>query len=98
MPGKGTIMSQTYYERQSRLIMLIKEALIRGEMTASEVVAALRKIGFCESNAVNRAREWKAQGIIVLPETDREKKRRFREKESLEKYIERLRHGKKEKI
>jgi len=87
MPDKGRIMSQTYYERQSKLIELYKESFYRNDMSANDTVMAMRTIGFSETMAVNRVREWAALSVTYEPETDKVKKHRRRLQASLEKYV-----------
>jgi len=95
MPDKGNIMSQTFYERQSKMLKLIQEAFIREEMNVKETVAALRMIGFSQIVATNRVNEWKAHGKTYEQETEKEKKRRQKEQISLEMYLLRTRIGQK---
>ena len=95
MPDKGTAMSQTYYEKQGKIIKLYQEAFGRNEMTAKEAVVALRMIGFSETMAAGRVNEWAAQSSEQVPETDKEKKHRQKEIISLEKYMLRTKLGKK---
>jgi len=87
MPDKGRIMSQTYYERQSKLIELYKEAFRRKETCENDTVMALRTIGFSELMAANRVREWAVLSDTYEQETDKAKKRRHRQQASLEKYV-----------
>ena len=87
MPDKGRIMSQTYYERQSKLIELYKEAFLRKETSENDTVMALRTIGFSALMAANRVREWAASSDTYEPDTDKAKKHRHRQKASLEKYV-----------
>jgi hypothetical protein len=95
MLDKGKIMSQTYYEKQSKLLALFKESFIRKEMDAIEAVKALRTIGFGETIAANRVNEWAALNSTVSPETNRAKNQRLKQQASLEKYVLRMRLGKK---
>jgi len=95
MPDKGKIMSQTFYERQSKLLNLYKELFVRKEMNDAEVVTALKMIGFSEKIAANRARDWTALNITVEPETERIKNRRIKERSSLEKYVQKMLLGRK---
>jgi len=95
MPDKGRIMSQTYYERQSKLIELYKECIIKKEMKASEAVMALRLIGFSESMASSRVREWTARGNTDEIETSKTSNQRLKQIISLEKYMLRMGLGKK---
>ena len=94
MPDKGNVMSQTHYERQSKLLKLIQESFDREEMTVKEAVTALRLIGFSETVAANRVNDWKLQFNGLVPETEREKRRRLKEQASLEKHLLRERFGK----
>jgi len=94
MPDKGKTMSQTYYERQSKLLNLYKESFIREGINADEVIVALRMIGFSNTIAVNRVNEWAALIGTAVPETDKEKKQRQKQQASLEKYIHKMRLGK----
>jgi len=87
MPDKGRIMSQTYYERQSKLIELYKEAFIRKETNENDTVISLRTIGFSELMAANRVREWAVLSNTYEPETDKSNKRRRKLQDSLEKYV-----------
>jgi len=87
MPDKGRIISQTFYEKQSKLIKLYKESFLRKEMDVNEAITSLRVIGFSEKMADNKVREW-----VVLPnenkfETERAVKQRFKQQDSLEKYV-----------
>jgi len=95
MPDKGNAMSQTYYEKQGKIIKLYQEAFGRNEMTAKEAVVALRMIGFSETMAARHVNEWAAQFGEQVPETEKEKKRRLKEKASLEKYLLRMKLGNK---
>ena len=95
MPDKGKTMSQAYYEKQSKLINLYQELVTRKEMNTKEAVTALRMIGFSETMAAKRVSKWSTQFNNPVPETDKEKKRRLQEKASLEKYILRMKLGKK---
>ena len=95
MPDKGKIMSQTYYEKQDRLIKLYHEAFSEKEMDDKETVTALRKFGFSETMAVRLVSKWTIQIDDQLPKTNREKKRRIKERASLEKYTLRMNLGKK---
>jgi len=87
VPDKGKIMSQVYYERQSRLIELYKESFSRKEMTANDTVMALRMIGFSESMASSRVCEWAALSGNNESETEKAKKIRRKQQDSLEKYV-----------
>ena len=95
MPDKGTAMSQTYYEKRSKLITLYQESIGRKEMTVKEAVAALKMVGFSETMAARLVNEWSVQASAQAPETERDKKRRLKEKASLEKYMLRTILGKK---
>ncbi|MCL2273270.1 MAG: hypothetical protein FWC19_10760 [Treponema sp.] len=95
MPDKGRIMSQTYYERQSKLIELYKECIIKKEMKASEAVMALKLIGFSESMALSRVRDWASQSNTNITETSNITNQRLKKKISLEKYMLRMELGKK---
>ncbi|MDR0456226.1 MAG: hypothetical protein LBH20_06045 [Treponema sp.] len=95
MADKGKIMSQTYYERQSRLLNLYQESFTRKEMNANEAVIALRMIGFSGTIAANRVRDWEEHINTVLPETDKARKQRLKQQASLEKYVLQVRLGKK---
>ena len=95
MPDKGKAMSQVYYERQSKLIKLYQDFFDRKEMKVKEAVTALRMIGFSETMAARRVGEWSAQFSNPAPETERDKKRRIKEQASLEKYLLRMKLGKK---
>jgi hypothetical protein len=95
MADKGKIMSQTFYERQSKLLVLYQEAVARKEMNENEAKIALRMIGFSETIAANRAREWAKLSDIFEPETERVKKRRLLQMASLERYTLQMRLGKK---
>jgi len=94
MPDKGEVMSQTYYEKQSKLLKVIQESFKREEMTVIETISSLRKMGFSESVAISRVNEWKIQRGNLEPETEKDKKRRLKEKASLENYVNRMRLGK----
>jgi len=95
MPDKGRIMSQTYYERQSKLIELYKKCIIKKEMKANEAVMALRLIGFSESMASSRVCEWAAQSNTNITETSKTANQRLKQRVSLEKYMLRMGLGKK---
>jgi hypothetical protein len=95
MPDKGKIMSQTYYERQGKLLNLYKELFARNEMSDNETVIALRMIGFSESIATNRVREWAVLINTIEPETERAKKQRAKQRASLESYVLQMMLGKK---
>ena len=95
MPDKGKIMSQTYYERQGKLLRLYEESFARKEMNVTEAVAALRMIGFSETIAPMRVKEWAEKNITLKPETERAKKLRPKERASLEKYVLQMLLGKK---
>ena len=97
MPDKGRIMSQTFYERQTKLFNLYKESYIRNEKNVQEAVSALRTLGFSGSIAAIRVNEWKEQSCDKAPETDRQKKRRQKEQASIEKYFDRMSSGKRNK-
>ena len=94
MPDKGKVMSQTYYEKQSKLFKLYQESFDRNELDVKEAITTLKMIGFSESIAATRVAEWKGQHNTREQETDREKKQRLKEQASLEKYILRMRLGK----
>ena len=98
MPDKGKTMSQTYYERQSRLIKLNQESFDRKEINVKQAVTALRMIGFSETMAVKRVSEWSEQSSNPGAETDKEKKHRIKEQASLEKYILRIKLGRKKYV
>ena len=88
-------MSQTYYEKQGKIIKLYQEAFGRNEMTVKEAVTALKMIGFSESMASRHVNEWSEKFSNLVPETEKEKKRRLRETGSLEKYLLRMKLGNK---
>lgn len=95
MPDKGKVMSQTYYERQSKLLKLYQESFARKERSVKETVTALRILGFSESIAATRVSEWAVKIDSNEPETSKAKKLRLKQQASLEKYILRMRLGKK---
>ena len=95
MPDKGKVMSQTQYEKQNKLYQLYKESYGRKAMNPAETIAGLRLIGFGNSIAVSRVNEWAALDNSYAPETEKAKNRRLKQQESLEKYILRMRCGKK---
>jgi len=95
MPDKGRIMSQTYYEKQSKLIKLYKECIIRKEMTVNEAVISLRLIGFSELMASSRVCEWAALSNTDGIETSNTLNQRLKQRVLLEKYMLRMRLGKK---
>ena len=95
MPDKGKIMSQTFYERQSKLLGFYQVSFTKGEMGVNEAVIALRMIGFSETIAPTRVREWAALSTTNEPETDRAKKQRLKQMASLEKYVLKMKLGKK---
>jgi Holliday junction resolvasome RuvABC DNA-binding subunit len=80
MPDKGRAMTQTYYEKQSKLLKLYQESFARKEMNVKETVTALRMIGFSEEIAANRVNEWAAQTNIVVLDTERAKKARLKQR------------------
>ena len=90
MPDKGRIMSQTFYERQSKLMGLFKEAFVRNEMNVNEAVKALRTLGFGKIMAANRVREWAALPDTNEAETERAVKLRHKQQASLEMYMLRM--------
>ena len=92
MPDKGKIMSQNYYDKQSKLIMLLQESLAIKEMDTNEAIKTLRILGFSEIIAAERVREWAAQ-VNTAPETEKTKKTRLRQLASLENYMRRMRFG-----
>jgi hypothetical protein len=92
---KGKIMSQTFFERQSKLFDLYQVSFARGEMSADEAMISLRMIGFSDTIATIRVREWAAPSTTGDIETDRAKKQRLKQMASLEKYILQMRLGKK---
>lgn len=94
MPDRGKLMSQAYYERQTKLLKLIQESLGRNEMNAKDTVKALRTVGFSETIALHRVNEWVTQVSSYLFETEKAKKTRHKQQISLEKYILRMRLGK----
>jgi len=95
MPDKGKIMSQAYYEKQSKLLNLYKESFVRKELNNNETVIALKMIGFSETIAAARVREWAALITAIEPETDRARKHRLKQQASLEKYVLQMLLGKK---
>ena len=95
MADKGKIMSQTLYERQSKLIKLYHEQFCRNELNEGEAVIALRMIGFSETIAAVRVREWAENTPNINPDTERAKKQRFKERSSLERYVLQMLLGKK---
>ena len=95
MPDKGKIMSQVFYERQNKLLGYYQVSFTKGEMSVNEAVFALRMIGFSETIAPTRVREWAALFTTNEPETDRTKKQRIKQMASLEKYILQMKLGKK---
>ena len=95
MPDKGKIMSQTYYERQTKLLKLYQASIARKEMNVNEAVTALRMIGFSKTIAAIRVSEWAAQFNSNEPETNKAIKHRLLQQASLEKYFLRMRLGKK---
>jgi hypothetical protein len=95
MPDKGKAMTQTYYEKQSKLLKLYQESLARKEINIKETVTALRMIGFGEEIAANRVYEWATKIGIVVSETGKAKILRQKQRISLENYVLRMRLGKK---
>jgi len=95
MPDKGKVMSQSFYEKQSRLYQLFQESFTRKEMNTTEAITALRIIGFSKSIAARRVNEWARQSNDYMPETETIKKRRLKKQASLEKYILYMKLGKK---
>ena len=95
MPDNNKVMTQIFYEKQSKLYELYKESFNRKEMNVQEVIAALRILGFSNTIASRRVNEWAAEPNSYAPETEKAKKRRFQQRNSLEKYILRMRLGKK---
>jgi len=94
MPDKGRIMSQVYYERQSKLIELYKECIIKKEMNVNEAIISLRLIGFSKAMAASRVREWAAQSNTDNTETSKTAKQKFKQRAALEKYMLRMGLGK----
>ena len=86
MPDKGKVMSQTFYERQSKLIGLYRESVLKKELKVDEAVMSLKLIGFSDAMALSKAREWAALPDSNEPETERAKKIRQKQRVSLEKY------------
>lgn len=64
-------------------------------MTVNEAVTVLRILGFSETMVAKRANEWVVQSSIYVTETDKSKKQRLKQQASLEKYMLRMRLGKK---
>jgi hypothetical protein len=95
MPDKGKIMSQTYYEKQSKLLKLYQEAIVRKEINIEEGVAALKTMGYSNTIAPMRIRDWLSQPVNIEQETGKTKKHRGSQIASLEKYMLRMRLGKK---
>ena len=95
MPVKGKIMSQAFYEKQSKLLKLNQESFKRNEINYKEAVTALKLHGFSDTVAAIRVNEWKAQLGDSITETEKEKKRRLKEQASLEMYLLRIRIGNK---
>ena len=87
MPDKGKIMSQAYYEKQSKLFKLYRESFARKEINRNEAVKALRLLGYSETIAAIRVNEWTEQFNTNEPETGRAKKLRLKQQTSLEKYM-----------
>jgi len=97
MPDKGKIMSQAFYEKQSKLLKLFRESFEREEMNADETISALKTLGFSKTVAAIRVNEWKTQLGSKLLEAEKDRKRRLKDQASLEKYLLRNRLGKKYK-
>jgi len=95
MPDKGKIMSQAYYERQSKLIELYKECIIKKEMNVNEAIISLRLIGFSKAMAASRVHEWAAQSNTDNTETSKTAKQKLKQRAALEKYMLRMSLGKK---
>ena len=95
MPDKGKIMSQAYYEKQSKLFQLYKESFSREEMNSVEAASALRVIGFSNTIATRRVKEWAEKGNNYEPETGKAKNRRLKQQASLERYVLFMRYGRK---
>ena len=95
MPDKGKIISQTYYERQSRLLKLYQESFVRNEMDIDDTATALRMIGFSKTCAANRVSEWAMLIGTDVSETAKAKKQRQKQQASLERYVLQMRLGKK---
>ena len=95
MPDKGKTMSQTYYERQSKLIKLYQDSFVRKDLAVKDTITGLRLVGFSETMAARRVSEWSIQINNQVSETEKNKKRRIKEQATLEKYIFRMKLGKK---
>ena len=95
MPEKGKIMSQAFYEKQSRLLDIYQDLFITKEMNEKDTVKSLKMLGFSETIAVNKIQKWAALNNAVVPVIDREKKQMLKEKASLEKYVFQMSLGKK---
>ena len=95
MPDKGKAMSQTYHEKENKLLQLYQESFVRKEMNVNEAATALKMMGFSESIAASRVRDWAAHVTTEEPETGKAKRHRHTQRVSLEKYILRIRLGKK---
>ena len=93
MPDRGKVMSQTYYEKRSKLFKLYQEAFTRKEMNVADAVRALEMIGFGKTIAENRVNEWASEPDICIPETNKVKKNRLKQQVSLEKYMIRMKLG-----
>ena len=97
MPDKGKIISQTFYEKQNRLLDLYKDLIVGKKINENEAVKSLKMIGFSETIAASRVREW-ALITDADPITDRFEKQMLKERTSLEKYVLQMSLGKKNYI
>ena len=95
MPDRGNVMSQAYYEKQTKLYQLYHESFGRKEINTMEAIAALRVLGFSDSIAIRRVNEWEGQSISYASETGKAKNRRLKQQASLERYVLYMRLGKK---
>ena len=95
MPDKGKVMSQAFYEKQSKLYELIRESFGRKETDVAETITVLKVLGFGNSMAGRRVNEWAMQHINYASETAAAKNRRLKQRDSLEKYVLCMRLGRK---
>jgi len=98
MPEKGKIMSQAFYEKQSRLLNIYQDLFVTKEMDEKDTAKCLKMLGFSDSIIVNKIQKWAILNNKAAPVTDREKKQMLKERVSLEMYVLQMSLGKKNYI
>ena len=97
MPEKGKTMSQTFYDKQNRLLVIYQKLFTGKEMDEKDTVKSLKMIGFSEIIAVNKIRNWaEDENVSVL--TGKEINKMLKERTSLEKYVLQMSLGRKNYI